>query len=603
MTRVFTKRPIVLVALAAILLIAAACAPATAPTAAPAQPTAAPAQPTALPAQPTTAPAPTEAPQPTTAPAPTQAPSASGNKVISISYTQEPNNLNPLYSNQWFMYNLQDFYLATGLITFNDKNEPLPWIATEIPTVENGGITPDGKVITFKLRDDVKWSDGEPLTADDYVFTYQMIMSDKNTVASRDPFDTAVEKVEAKDKNTLVVTFKEPFAPWMTKIFSHVNGTVALPKHILEPVFQKNGTIDNADWNRAPTVGIGPFLFKEWETGSHLTFEANPNFWLGKPKVDQIFIRIVPDDSAQLAAIKAGDVDIGVFISPSDVPDLEKLGTLDVAKVQSGYKELWNFNLSTDEATKGHPALQDANVRRALVMAVDRDKIDQELLYGLTKPALTFWDGMPQADPTIQPIKYDPEGAKKLLDDAGWKVGADGIREKDGVKLKLRYATTTREVRKNTQAIVQQQWKEVGVDTELINYPSDVFFNSYGDKGPIATGQYDIAEWSDAPNFPDPDTSRWLCSEIPSDANPPGGNWEFLCDKELDALFQKQAQTVDANARTELFHQIQKIIADKVYWVSIWDDPDLWTISKKLSNVKFSGATPFWNSYEWDKSQ
>jgi peptide/nickel transport system substrate-binding protein len=143
----------------------------------------------------------------------------------------------------------------------------------------------------------------------------------------------------------------------------------------------------------------------------------------------------------------------------------------------------------------------------------------------------------------------------------------------------------------------------VGIDTELVNHPSDVFFNSYGDKGPVATGQYDIAEWSNATNFPDPDTSAWLCSEIPSDANPPGGNWQFLCDKDLDALFQQQAKTVDAKARTEIFKQIQKIIADKVYWVSIWDDPDLWTISKKLSNVKFSGATPFWNAYEWDKTQ
>ncbi|MCG3140159.1 MAG: Oligopeptide-binding protein AppA [Anaerolineae bacterium] len=596
MNCVFSKRNLMLLALGAIIALMAACAPAVAPTTAP--PTAAPAQPTAAPAQPTAAPA-----QPTAVPAqPTSAPSTGG-KVISIAYTQEPNNLSPLYTNQWFTANLFDLFLANALITFNDKNEPLPWIAQEIPSIENGGISADGKVITFKLRDDVKWSDGVPLTADDYVFTWQMVMSDKNTVTSRDPFDSVVDKVEATDPHTLVVTFKEPYAPWMTTIFSRVNSSVALPKHILEPVFQKDGTLDNAEWNRAPTVGVGPFLFKEWETGSHLTFQANPDFWMGKPKADQIFFRIVPDDAAQLAAIKAGDVDIGVFISPSDVPELEKLGTVDIAKVQSGYKESWYFNMSADEATKGHPALQDANVRRAIVMAVDRDKIDQELLYGLTKPALTFWDGMAQADPNIEPIKYDPEGAKKLLDDAGWKVGADGIREKDGEKLKLRYLTTTREVRKNTQAIVQQAWKAVGIDADLVTHPSDVFFNSFGDKGPVATGQYDVAQWSNSPKFPDPDTVDWLCSEIPSEANPPGNNWEFICDKDLDALFQQQARTVDAKARTELFFQIQKMIADKVYWVSIWDDPDLWTISKKLTDVKFSGATPFWNAYQWDKTQ
>lgn len=594
MKRVFQKRgdqyfAAIIALLAVCALVVAACAPTAVPPAQPAA-TQAPA------AQPTTAPA------ATTAPAPTTAPSA-GNKVITVSYTQEPNNLSPLYTNQWFTANLFDLFLDNALITFNDKNEAIPWIATEIPTIQNGGISADGKMITFKLRNDVKWSDGTPLTADDYVFTYKMILDSKNTVTSRDPFETKVASVEAKDPQTLVVTFNEPYAPWMTSIFSRVNSTVALPKHILEPVFQKDGTLDKADWNRAPTVGVGPFLFKEWETGSHLTFQANPDFWLGKPKADQIFFRIVPDDSAQLAAIKSGDVDIGVFINASDVPDLEKLGTVDVPRVSSGYKEGWYFNLSTEEATKGHPALQDANVRRALVMALDRNKITQDLMFGLTKPALTFWDNMPQADPSIAPIPYDPEAAKKLLDDAGWKVGADGIREKDGVKLKLRYVSTTREIRENTQAITQQAWKEIGVDTELSNHPSDVFFNSYGDKGPIATGQYDIAEWSDAPFFPDPDTNKWLCSEVPSDANPPGGNWQFLCDKDLDALFQQQAKTVDANARNEIFKQIEKIIADKVYWVSIWDDPDLWTVNKKVTGVKFSGATPFWNAYEWDKTQ
>lgn len=589
----------ILATVIAALLIGCAGVPAQpAPAPAPAQATAAPAQATSAPAQATAAPA-----QATSAPAqPTQA-SAGGAKVITIAYTQEPNSLNPLYTNQWFTTNLLDFYDSTTLIMYNDKNEAIPWTVKEIPSVDNGGISADGKVITFNLRNDVKWSDGTPLTADDYVFTYQMIMSDKNAVASRDPYDKAVDKVEAKDPQTLVVTFKEPFAPWMAKIFSHLNATNAIPKHILEPVFQKDGTIDKADWNRNPTVGTGPFLFKEWESGSHLTFVANPDFWLGKPKVDQIFIRIVPDDTAQLAAIKAGDVDVGVFINPSDVPDLQKLGTVDVPQVSSGYKESWFFNLSAEGSTKGHPALQDVNVRRAVVMAVDREKIDQELLYGLRKPALTFWDDMPQADPTIQPIKFDPEGAKKLLDEAGWKVGADGIREKDGVKLRLRYVTTTKETRKNTQAIVQQMWKDVGIDADLQNIPSDIFFNPYGDKGPLATGQYDISEYSQAPNFPDPDSPLWLCSEIPSDANPPGNNWQFICDKELDALFQKQAGTVDSKARTEIFHQIAKIMSDKVYWVSIWDDPDIWTVSKKTSNIHFSGATPFWNSYEWDRTQ
>jgi peptide/nickel transport system substrate-binding protein len=580
------------------LMIVAMLLSACGQAATPVPPTAAPAtQAPAQPAQPTQPPPPTKAPEPTKPPVPTATPKP---KVVRVAFTEEPDSLSPLYTNMWFTQVLRDMYLATGLIDYNQKNEPIPWIAKEIPTAANGGISADGKTITYKLRNDVKWSDGEPLTADDYVFTWQMLMSDKNAVNSRDPFDAYVDKVAAPDPYTLVVTFKEPYAPWQAKIFSSVSATQAIPKHILEPVFQKDGTIDKADWNRNPTVGVGPFLFKEWQSGSHLIFQANPNFWLGKPKLDQVFIKIVPDDAAQIAALKAGDTDIGVFIAYSDMPDLEKLGTLDLVQESSGYKESWFFNLSTDAKTKGHPALQDVNVRKAIVMAVDFVKIDKDLLLGRTKPAVTFWDGTPYADPSLQPIPFDKAGAEKLLDDAGWKKGADGIRAKGGVKLKLRYRTTTREVRKNTQVIVQQMLKDVGIDVELLNDSSDVFFNGYADKGPTATGQYDLAQWSTAPSFPDPDYSSWLCKEIPSDKNPSGTNDMFLCDKDLDALFQKEATTVDAAARMPIFFQIEKIISDKVYWASVWDDPDWWAVSKNLQNVKFSGATPFWNVYEWD---
>ena len=521
-------------------------------------------------------------------------------KVVRLTFAQEPDSLSPLYTSMWFVAVLRDLYLKTGLIEFNEKNQPIPLIAKEIPSTANGGISADGKTITYKLREDVKWSDGEPLTAEDYVFTWQMFMADRNTVSSRDPFDAFVEKVEAPDKYTLVVSFTDPYAPWQCKIFSNVNTTNAIPKHILEPVFAKEGTLDNAEWNRNPTVGVGPFLFSEWQSGSHLIFTANPNYHLGKPKVDQIFIKIVPDDAAQVAAIKADDTDIGVFISYADMPDLQKLGTVDLVNVQSGYKESFFFNMSTEEKTKGHPALQDVNVRKAIVMAIDREKICAELLYGLTKPAVTFWDGTIYADPQAKPIPFDKEGAKKLLDDAGWKVGPDGTRAKDGVPLKLRYVTMSKDVRKNTQVIVQQMLKEVGVEVELIDHSGDVFFNSYGDQGPIATGQYDMCQWSNAPSFPDPDTPVWNCKEIPSDENPAGTNWEFFCDKELDDLLIKSSVTVDPEARKQLYFQISKIVNDKVYWASVWDDPDWWTVSKKLKNVKLSGATCFWNAHEWD---
>ena len=161
-----------------------------------------------------------------------------------------------------------------------------------------------------------------------------------------------------------------------------------------------------------------------------MVFEANPKYWRGRPKLDQVYLRFVPDDAAQLAALKTGDVDIGVWFAYSDVPDLEKTGNIRIQMAASGYSEIWLMNVNPKTA---HPAFLDDKVRMAVLMGVDRNKIVKDLLFGLTKPLIGWWDGTPYgAAPDLKEIPYDPEAAKKLLDEAGWKPGPDGIRQKDG---------------------------------------------------------------------------------------------------------------------------------------------------------------------------
>jgi peptide/nickel transport system substrate-binding protein len=499
----------------------------------------------------------------------------------------------------------RDLWLK-ALWSFDENNQPVADLAVEIPTVENGGISADGLTLTVKLRDGIKWSDGEPVTADDFVFTYQMIVSDKNVVQTRYPYDEYVDSVEAKDPQTIVVHFKKPFAAWLTNIFSGTPsaGQGVLPKHILQPVFDKDGTIDNAEWNKAPTVGVGPFVFSEWESGSHIIFKANPN-WIHPPKLEQVFIRIVPDDAAQEAAIIAGDTDIGVFLSSDQIEKLEAGGNVKVIAVSSGYDEGMFLNVNPDTA---NPAMLDVNVRKAIALATDRFSIVKDLLVESVNPVnSTFWDGTAPYDPVdLKPYPYDPEEAKKLLDEAGWKDSdGDGIRDKqiDGKKvdLKLRYITNDRELRKNVQAVVQQQWSAVGIGADLQNYSSDVFWNGFNDNGPQAQGVYDIAEYSSVGSFPDPDaSSNWLCDQISSADNPDGANWQGVCLKDLDALLEKQASELDMQKRVDLYHQIEKLMYDEVLYIGMWKDPDLWSINSRLKNAKLSGATPFWNVNEWE---
>lgn len=523
------------------------------------------------------------------------APTFSG--TATITFVQEPDNLNPMYTSMSFSGYLRPFYLKPSW-DFDENGKPVAVLVKEIPSVENGGLSADGKTVTLKLRDDVKWSDGQALTADDYVFTFDMIMSDKNTPLGRYPYDTYVDSVVAKDPTTVVINLKEPFAAWLTTLFYYV-----LPKHILQPVFDKDGTIDNAEWNRKPVPSLGPFVFDQWETGSHITFKANP-VWYTPPKLEQIFVRIVPDDAAQEAAIIAGDTDIGAFLSSDQIQKLEAGGKVKVVPVTSGYNEAWFYNVNPDTA---RPFMLDVNVRKAITLASDRFSIVKDLLVESINPVnVTFWDMTPpyQTD-TLQPYPYDQEQAKQLLDAAGWKDSdGDGIRDKtiDGKKVDLivRYITNQRELRKNIQAVVEQQWKQVGIGTELMNYSSDVFWNGFNDGGPQAQGLYDIAEYSSVMNaYPDPDTDTFTCAQIVNADNPDGSNDQGYCNPALDDLFKQQAVEVNPAKRKDLFNQIEKIMYDDYIYIGMWKDPDLWSVSSRLQNVKFSGVYPFWNAYEW----
>jgi peptide/nickel transport system substrate-binding protein len=514
-------------------------------------------------------------------------------KVATFIFTQEFDNLSPLYTNMWFSAITFQIWNAHAW-DFDEENNPVPVLVTEIPSMEDGSISEDGTVITMKLRPDLVWSDGTPLTAEDFIFTYEMYIDPANSVASSYPYDT-ISSIEAPDPQTVVMNFDEPLASWLGTLWKGV-----IPAHVLRPVYEAEGTINNAEWNFAPTVSCGPFVFDAWESGSFVRFVANENYWLGRPNLDEIFIRFVPDDASQIAALVAGDGDLGTFFAYSDVPTLEAAG-IDVVNSFSGYNEGWYYSFHPE---KGHPALQDRRVRQALALGFDRFSLNRDLLLGLTVPAATGWDNMPYVDPTIEPWPYDPEQAKQLLDEAGWiDSNSDGTRDKDGVELVLKYGTTTREIRRDTQAVVQQQLAGIGVKVELFNYDSDIYFGGYEEGGPAATGELDIFQYSGTPNFPDPDIAEWLCAEIPSDESPSGTNWMYLCDEELDRLFRLQATQVDFEERQETFFQITRRIFEEAYWVGIWQDPDLFGISERLQNVKISGATPFFNIWEWDLQQ
>lgn len=513
-------------------------------------------------------------------------------KVATFIFTQEFDTLNPLYTNMWFSRITHQIWNCWAW-DFDDQNAAHPVLVKEMPSVENGGISADGKVITLKLRDDIVWSDGTPITSADFAFTHQMAIDPNNAVASTYPNDQ-LESLETPDAHTVIMKFADPFAPWMGTFWQGL-----LPAHIVQPMYEAAGTLDTVDWNRAPTVGCGPYVLDKWESGSYARFVANDKYWLGRPKIDEIFVRFVPDDASQVAALKAGDGDLGTFIAYPDMPPLEEAG-VNIVWSFSGYNEGFYFNLGEN----AHPAIKDLNVRKAIAYGTDRAALCRDLLLGRSKPAATYWDGTPWVDPTIEPYPYNPDQAKALLDAAGWvDSNGDGVRDKDGVELILDYGSTTREVRVDTQAIFQQQLADIGIKVNLLNFDSTIFFGSYAEGGPCATGELDMFQYSTVVNFPDPDTSEWYCGEIPSDEYPDGINWSAICDPTLEELFKLETTQVDFAARQATMFQITRYIFDNVYWLGVWLDPDSFAIGPRLLNVKISGATPFFNIAEWDIKQ
>jgi peptide/nickel transport system substrate-binding protein len=542
-------------------------------------------------AEPTQAPEVAEPTEAAAAPEPTEAaePSPAEKKVATFIWTQEFDNLNPMYTGMWFSTITQQIWNCDPW-DWDEKDSPRPVLVTELPSLDNGGISEDGKTITLTLRDDIVWSDGTPITSEDFVFTWEMFTDPANAVNSTYPYDQFVS-VEAPDERTVVITFEEPFVPWMASIYTEI-----LPAHVLRPVFEAEGTLDEAEWNYAPTVGCGPYVFDDWETGSFARFVRNENYYNDPAKIDEIFIRFVPDDAAQIAALRTGEGDLGTFFSYSDFPVLEESG-VQIYMAPSGYNEGWYFYFGEE----GHPAVQDVKVRQAIAMCYDRFSLVNDLLLGKTEVAASFWHNTPWQNPDLEPWPYDPDKANALLDEAGWvDSNGDGVRDKDGEELILVHGTTTREVRADQQAVAQQQLADCGIQLEIVGYASDVFFTTYAEGAPCATGELDICEWSASTAYPDPDSSRWLISEIPSDEFPDGVNDQHLVDEDLDALFQLQKTQVDFGQRQETFHEISKYMTDNVIWLGIWYDPDAFGVNERVKNVRLSGATPFFSIAEWD---
>jgi peptide/nickel transport system substrate-binding protein len=566
----------------------------------------------------TTAPASTAAP--TQPPPPTAVPNGpiafpQNGKSITLGFSQEADNVIPNFSAMTYsVYISQMTEAALGM--WDDKNNFIPQLATDVPTAANGGISADGLTITWHLKPNLKWSDGQPLTSADVKFTWQILTDKANTVVAMNGLDQ-VTGVDTPDATTVVLHFKQLFPPWYTIFTQWGNGgSPILPQHILEG----HTTLEKDPFIHWPKISSGAWVISDWVAGDHMTLLPNPNYYAGRPKLDRIQIKFVPDPETTLAGMKNGDIDMSPDFTESDQPTLSALAPAIHMDVKpGGFFDHYFFNMGITNSTvtdasgnvignsdqDGFCPFKDVNVRKAIALGIDRPSIVKNLLYGLTTVPGDLWINSPW-DANLQPYPYDPTTAASLLDAAGYKPGADGIRHgmcngKD-TKLSINFLTTTKAIRKQMALAAQSDLAKIGVEFKPTHLTSTVFFGSYTDNGPLALGKYDMGDYATG-FYPDPypTTQDFMCEAVPTKAAPGGQNFYHICDPKLEQLFRDSIKSADPAVRKPIYTQIQQYQYDNYFFIPIYAWSNIAAYTDRLVMGPWgSYSTWFWNTEVWD---
>ncbi|BAQ60303.1 oligopeptide ABC transporter [Geminocystis sp. NIES-3708] len=523
-------------------------------------------------------------------------------------YWQAPTILNPHLSTG-FKDSEASRITLEPLATFDPKSKLIAVLAQEIPSVENGGVAKDGLSVIWKLRKDVKWSDGEKFTADDVVFTYKFISNPK--VGSVNSGDYAVvNNVQALDEYTVKVTFKQITPAWYS-IFVGGAGMI-LPEHLYTQYNGENAR--EAPFNLIP-VGTGAYSVVQFKPGDSVIYQKNTHYRQPETQnFDKIEIKGGGDaTSAARAVLQTGDADFAYNLQvESNI--LEELSKANKGKIITNFgsnseRILLNYTDPNKETSEGerssikfpHPFFSDEKVRQAFALAINKEMIAEQL-YGITgKPTSNFLLAPPELVSTNTTSEFNPEKAAKLLDEAGWKdTNGNGIRDKNGVEMKVLFQTTVNPLRQKTQAIIKQSWQSLGIEVELKTIDASVMFSSDpSNNDTVERFQADAQMFTTGNNNPDPIPyfKVYTCDNIPQKINNwSGDNYSRYCNPEYDALLQTVITELNPEKRAIIFKQLNDMLINQVTVIPIIHRADVVGIANNLQGVEL---TP-WDSRTWN---
>lgn len=503
---------------------------------------------------------------------------------IILGTTQEPVQFNPLLYVNAGAESIPEALMFDALWDVDQTGQFIPNLAARIPTVENGDVSADARIWRINLKRDVKWSDGQPFTAKDVEFTYQTVINPKIAVRSRSGFDL-IKNFKVVDAYTIEIELDRPYVPFM---WAWQNMHI-VPHHLLS----KEENLSTSGFNAKP-VGTGGYLLKTRTAGSHMVYEANPNYHRGRAKIGQFIHKFVPDQLVAYGQARTGEID---YLAVSGVPfdrwaEASKLPDRTFFALAQPWVQFVYFNCEK-------PQFKDPKVRKALSLALEMQKAIDDVFFGAYKRTLSYLHASHWAyNADLKDDGPNPQLAAKMLDEAGWKVGADGVREKDGVKMKFTMSTTSGfPARQATQAIFQQNWKAIGVDMEIKNMPASVVWGEYTTKSQFDTL---LVSWEPTVGM-DPDyTARAHSKMIPAKTGT-GSNYTQYQNAEVDRLLEEGVRQTDVAQRKKTYGRVQEILFEEVPFA-----PQGGVHQGQITNKALQGIKPnqyvvdaAWNVHEW----
>ncbi len=502
-------------------------------------------------------------------------------KVVRFDVSADPATLDPLFAHA-DSGNVEQQLAHLAFEPFFDldaQGRPVPELLATIPSRANGGVSADGRTITYHLRHGTLWSDGVPLTSRDVLFTLHAILDPKNPVGSREGYEL-IDRAEALGSSAVRFHLKYAWAPAVATFFAY--GTA--PQYILpEHVLAHQAPLERAPFGGAPSVGDGPFTFVEWRRGDRLVYRANPRYWRGLPRVARLEVAIVPSPETNLTLLRSGAIDFNL-IAPAQLAALRDAPGLAYATVPTALVAGLALNLT-------HPPLDDPRIRRALVASIDRAGISAKITVGKypvsdsDRPRFSW-----AYNSSVREPRYDPRAADAAFDAAGWRRGTDGTRRKDGAPLALTYVQfpeSTTGVR--VAALAQRELTERGLVVTVKQISNAQLF--LPKTGVLAAGNFDLAyiPWSMGA---DPD-DRFLLGC--------GGtaNAMHYCTPQVDALERDALGQSDRARRRADYAAIDRIVAADVPIIYLFNPSYVYAYRKRLHGFAPNAFSPTWNAYQW----